>query len=87
MWWAASTIFGETSDLRVPWTRQHLDALWDGRVADVLAALEPYRAKGEGVTDALSYFTTHQARMDYPAYRARGIQSGAAPLRAPASNW
>jgi hypothetical protein len=76
VWRAASTIFGETSDLRVPWARQHLDNLWDGRVAEVLAALEPYRPKGEGVTDALSYFTTHQARMDYPSYRARGLQVG-----------
>jgi len=67
VWRAAAAIFGETSDLRLPWVRQRLDALWDGRVTDVLAALEPYRARGEGVTDALSSFTTHQARMDDPA--------------------
>jgi hypothetical protein len=67
VWRAAAAIFGETSDLRLPWVRQRLDALWDGRVTDVLAALEPYRARGEGVTDALSSFTTHQTRMDYPA--------------------
>jgi hypothetical protein len=77
---AAATIFGETSDGRVPWARQHLDALWDGRVADVLAALAPYRAKGDGVSDALSYFTTHQTRMDYPAYRARGLQIGSGTI-------
>ncbi len=76
VWRAAATIYGETSDLRIPWAHRHLDALWDGRVAEVLAALEPYRTKGEGVADALSYFTTHQARMDYPSYRARGLQIG-----------
>lgn len=76
LWRAAATIYGETSDRRIPWAQGCLDMLWDGRVADVLAALEPYRAKGEGVVDALSYFTTHQTRMDYPAYRARGIQVG-----------
>lgn len=76
VWRAAATIYGETSDLRIPWAQQHLDMLWDGRVADVLTALEPYRAKGEGVADALSYFTTHQTRMDYPSYRARGLQVG-----------
>jgi hypothetical protein len=80
VWRAASTIFGETSDLRVPWARQHLDRLWDGRVADVLTALEPYRPKGERVTEALSSFTTHQGRMDYPAYRARGIQVGSGTI-------
>jgi hypothetical protein len=76
VWRAATTIFGERSAERVPWAQQHLDWLWDGRVTDVLAALEPYRAKGEGVTEALRYFTTHQTRMDYPAYRARGLQVG-----------
>lgn len=80
VWRAATTIFGETSDLRVPWVRQHLDALWDGRVTDVISALDPYCAKGEGVTDALSYFTTHQTRMDYPAYRARGLQIGSGTI-------
>jgi len=48
VWRAAATIDGETGSLRIPWAYQHLDALWDGRVTDVLAALEPYRANGEG---------------------------------------
>jgi len=64
------------SDLRLPWVRQQLDALRDGRVTDVLAALAPYRARGKGVAAALSFFTTHQARMDDPADRARGLQIG-----------
>jgi hypothetical protein len=76
VWRAASTIDGETSALRIPWARQHLDALWDGRVADVLAALEPYRADGEGVADALSFVTTPQRRMDDTAYRACGLPVG-----------
>jgi len=80
VWRAAATIFGETSDLRLPWVRQQLDALWEGRVAAVLGILDAYRAAGAGVTDALSYFTTHQARMDYPTYRARGLQIGSGPI-------
>jgi hypothetical protein len=80
VWNAASTIVGAGSDLRIPWANRHLDALWDGRVADVLQALEPYQAKGEGVSAAVSYNTTHQARMDYPAYRARGLQIGSGPV-------
>lgn len=80
VWRAAATIFGETSDRRIPWARQQLDRLWDGQVIAVRAALEPYRAMDEGVSDAVSYFTTHQARMDYPSYRARGIQIGSGPI-------
>jgi hypothetical protein len=80
VWRAAATIFGETSDRRIPWARRHLDRLWAGQVTDVLTALEPYRAMGAGVTDALSYFSTHQGRMHYPAYRARGLQIGSGPV-------
>jgi hypothetical protein len=88
VWRAAATIDGETSALRIPWARQHLDALWDGRVADGLAALELYRANGEGVADALSAVTAHQQRMDDAAYRARGLQVGtAARWSAPGSTW
>jgi len=42
----------------------------------VLAELEQQQAHGEGVLDALSYYTTHRGRMHYAAYRARGLQIG-----------
>ena len=80
VWNAATTIFGEGSELRTPWAHKPLDGLWDGRVNEVLTALEPFRTKGEGVKDAINYDTTHQARMDYPAYRARGLQIGSGPV-------
>lgn len=80
VWKAATTIFGEGSDLRTAWAHTQLEALWAGRVSAVVAALEVCRAKGEGVQDAISYYTTHQARMDYPAYRARGFQIGSGPV-------
>ncbi len=80
VWTAASTLYGEGSALRTRWAQHQLDALWEGRVADVLAALEPYRAKGEGVTDALSYYTIHCSRMNYPSYRTRGLQIGSGTI-------
>jgi hypothetical protein len=61
---------------RVGWAQDRLDELWDGKVEAVLAALEPYREAGDAVVAALSYYTTHQARMDYATYRARGLQIG-----------
>lgn len=80
VWRAASAIYGEGSELRTTWARRQLDALWEGRVGEVLAALEAYRSKGEGVSEALSYYTRHQSRMDYPSYRARGLQIGSGPV-------
>ncbi len=81
-WVQAETrsLYGEGSSLRVAWAQQWRDALWKGQVAEVFAALEPYRSKGDGVTAALSYFTTHQTRMDYPRYRARGLQIGSGTI-------
>ena len=44
------------------------------------SALEPY-AGDEGAVDAsISYYTTHRARMDYPSYRARGLQIGSGTI-------
>lgn len=80
VWNAATTIYGEGSTLRTTWAHQQLDALWEGRVADVLQALAPYQAKGEGVSAAVSYYTTHRNRMDYSTYRARGLQIGSGPV-------
>lgn len=44
------------------------------------AALEPYRAAGAAFTDAMTYFTVQQARMDDPSYRTHGLQVGSGPV-------
>lgn len=80
VWNAATAISGENSVLRSTWAQQQLDCLWEGNVAQVLRVLEGYRGKGAAVTDAISYYTTHQGRMDYPAYRARGLQIGSGTI-------
>jgi len=80
VWNAATAIYGEGNAQRTTWAQQQLDSLWDGQVAQVLTVLEGYRGKGEAVTDAISYYTTHQGRMDYPAYRARGLQIGSGTI-------
>jgi hypothetical protein len=76
VWKAASAIWGESEPQRADWAHRQLDALWEGQVAQVLEALEQHQGAGEGVEEALSYYTTHHGRMDYAAYRARGLQIG-----------
>jgi Uncharacterised protein family (UPF0236) len=80
VWNAATAIYGESSALRTSWAQQQLDCLWEGQVAQVRGVLEGYRGKGEAVTAAISYYRTHQARMDYPSYRARGLQIGSGTI-------
>lgn len=76
LWAAGTAIWGLEHPERGPWVHGQLEALWNGEVAAVLTTLAGYQTAGEAVTAALSYYTTHQGRMDYPAYRARGLQVG-----------
>ena len=73
---AASAIWAEGGAERATWIKTQLDDLWEGKVAAVLKELARHRAVGAAVTDAMSYYTTHQDRMAYAAYRARGLQIG-----------
>lgn len=76
VWAAANVVYGEGTDLGRVWAEARLDELWAGEVSKVLAALRATGRSLEAVTDALSYLTTHQDRMRYAEYRARGIQIG-----------
>jgi hypothetical protein len=64
-----------------------LTACWQGRVAEVIAALQSWQQRlgvaasdGEGgddprrwIAEALSYLRNNQERMDYPRYRQQGL--------------
>jgi hypothetical protein len=76
VWAAASAIWGESGPQRAAWAHSQLDELWEGKVEVVLLELEQQRGAGEAVAAAISYYTTHRTRMDYRAYRARGLQIG-----------
>lgn len=76
VWNAASAIWGEASPERAKWAQCQLDALWEGRVEQVLVELEQWRSSGEAVEAAVSYYNEHQGRMDYASYREKGLQIG-----------
>ena len=80
IWRVAGAVYGEGSDLAAQWAKARLDELWDGNVADVLAAFRAHRSAGKPVQEAITYYTNNQARMRYPDYRARGIQVGSGTI-------
>ena len=82
VWTAATAIWSEDSPVRAAWVTRQLAALWDGKVTAVLKelVLRQSAGAGAGVTEAISYYTTHQGRMDYAAYRARGLQIGSGSI-------
>jgi hypothetical protein len=80
VWNAATAIHGDGTAARSEWAQQQLTALWEGRVADVMLALQLHTEIGGAVDEALSYYTTHRTRMDYPSYRARELQIGSGTI-------
>lgn len=80
LWNVAHAAHGEGTDLATRWAKARLDELWDGRVADVLAAVRAQAAAGKIAQEAITYYTNNQSRMNYPAYRARAIQIGSGSI-------
>jgi hypothetical protein len=79
IWKVAHALYGEGSDQAKAWTDTPLDNLWDGKIDVLLAQMQDYRshpAAGEAARSAITYYTNNKERMNYPAYRAKGIQIG-----------
>jgi hypothetical protein len=54
IWNAATTIQGDRTAARSEWAQQQLEALWEGRIADVMLARHGYTNLGDAVDQALS---------------------------------
>jgi Uncharacterised protein family (UPF0236) len=80
VWNAATSIHGEASAARTSWAKQQLDALWEGRLDEVLCSLAPHAGDAGAVDAAVSYYTSQRGRMDYPRYRARNLQIGSGTI-------
>ena len=73
VWQAAHALYGEGTDLAKHWAKQHLDLLWEGQVATVIAHLEAASSHKSALHEVLTYFRNHQHRMRYDLYRASGL--------------
>lgn len=80
VWNAAIALYGDKPEERQRWAKQQLDALWEGQVEQVLARLQQHSNRQDAVVPSLSYYTTHRNRMDYPTYRACGMQIGSGTI-------
>lgn len=63
VWKAAHALYGEGTDFAKHWARQHLDLLWNGQVATVIAHLEAETSRTAAIQDTLTYFRNNQHRM------------------------
>jgi hypothetical protein len=80
IWQAATVIKGSDSAQRTAWATAQETALWNGNVTAVLDALQAHAGRGDAVDTAISYYQNQRQRMDYPTYRARGLQIGSGTI-------
>lgn len=80
IWEVANALYGERTPKAAQWARTQCDRVERGRAADVIETLRftrSRRAKVKELVDKLrGYLTDNLDRMDYPAYRARGLRVG-----------
>lgn len=80
LWQVAKVAFGEGTPQAQQWAEKQVDYLWDGRVAQVVAALQTLadnpRTDRDEVRQAPAYFETRQAQMDYARFRQAGYPIG-----------
>jgi len=80
IWEVANALYGERTPEAVQWARIQCDRVERGRAPDVIQMLRftrSRRAKVKKLIDNLrGYLDANLDRMDYPAYRARGLRVG-----------
>jgi hypothetical protein len=79
----AQAVFGPATQPRKAWLKPELDLLWDGKVQQVIQNLETLQETHpeiEAIQDAITYYSNHQHRMNYPAYREQGLQIGSGTI-------
>lgn len=80
IWQAAQALYPSQEAERTQWAETQLTALWQSRTNEVIARLEPLAIGCTAAREALSYFTTNQARMDSQRYRQQGLQVGSGTI-------
>jgi hypothetical protein len=86
---AARAALGRDSPAATTLAEQLKDALWDGRMDEVITTLQQHAARlgpprnGDGpehprrvLANNVGYFQTHRPHMDYPTYRRKGWPIG-----------
>jgi hypothetical protein len=80
VWQVAQSLYGERSPKAAKWARTQCDRIEAGdapKVIDALRLLRPTRTETRELVRLLGhYLQANLDRMDYPAYRARGLRVG-----------
>jgi hypothetical protein len=90
LWTVGNALCGEQTPAAKQWTERHMDLLWDGRVAEVVGALDRLDLRQERypalVREAPDYFRSNQDRMRYDLFRAQGYPIGSGTVESAANS-
>ena len=76
LWEVARAVYGSGTDLCRRWAEQICEALWEGRVDDVLAELRSHAPTHEVAEKCVGHVEGNRHRMNYPRFRAMGLLVG-----------
>jgi len=79
----AQAVFDPGTQPSIRWLKRERDLLWGGKVQQVIQDLETLQQAHpqiEAIQDTITYYTNNQCRMNYPAYRQRGLQIGSGTI-------
>lgn len=86
IWALSRSLYGVENPTGQRWAQQHCQTLKTKGPQPLLRALRRRRTRTPtaalAVQQALGYFTGHRRRMNYPAYRERGLMIGSGPVEA-----
>ena len=69
----AKAIYGHGNEIGQQWAKNQREALDEGRVEDLIAALRSHGETCEEARKNAEYFSTNRERMNYPKFRAMGL--------------
>lgn len=73
LWDVAKDIYGAGTNLAERWAKQRRDELDEGKIDDILTALQLHAHTNEEARKCLDYIVRNQSRMRYPEFRAQGL--------------
>ncbi len=89
VWVVAHDLYGEHTSAAQQWANTQLDALWQGRVADVVETFDRLQVAQVAPTplarQAPDYFRTRQHQMRYDCFRRAGLPIGSGTVESAAS--
>lgn len=73
LWDVAKAIYGAGSELADQWAKQRRTELDEGKIDDILAALQAHADTNEEARKCFHYIARNRGRMRYPEFRAQGL--------------